>query len=147
MYNTIIFDLDGTLLYTLEDLTASVNYVQRKYNEEIHSLDQVRRNVGNGIRNLMKKSVSGGEDNPIFEDAYKDFKEYYWKHNNDNTRPYDGIMELLQALKDKNIKMAIVSNKAHPAVVDLNEIYFKDYIDVAIGEDEANGIKRKPAAD
>ena len=145
MYNTVIFDLDGTLLNTLEDLADAVNYVLKKFGWQEHTIEQVRTHVGNGIRNLMKRSVPGGFDNPQFEDAFQTFKDYYQKHCQIKTDAYPGIMDLLEALYKKGYKMAIVSNKAHKAVEELNEIYFKDYISVAMGENEDAGIKKKPA--
>lgn len=147
MYNTVIFDLDGTLLNTIEDLAEAVNYIQRKYGWEVHTVDKVRQHVGNGIRNLVKRSVPNGFDNPQFEEAFLAYKEYYQEHCQVKTNAYPGIMELLEQLHSKGYKMAIVSNKAHSAVVELNKIYFKDYIDVAIGENEDAGIKKKPAPD
>lgn len=147
MYNTVIFDLDGTLLNTIEDLADAVNYVQGKYDIEKHSVELVRKHVGNGIRNLMIRSVPLGEENPKFEEMFICFREYYQKHCQIKTEAYPGIMELLKGLHNKGIKMAIVSNKTHPAVVELNEIYFKDYIQVAIGENETAGIQKKPAPD
>ena len=147
MYNTVIFDLDGTLLNTIDDLADAVNYVQEKYGIEKHSVDLVRQHVGNGIRNLVIRSVPQGEENPKFEEMFACYKEYYQEHCQIKTAAYSGIMELLKSLHNKEIKMAIVSNKAHPAVVELNDIYFKDYIRVAIGENEAAGIQKKPAPD
>lgn len=147
MYNTVIFDLDGTLLNTIEDLADAVNYVQEKYGIEKHSVDLVRQHVGNGIRKLMIRSVPLGEENPEFEEMFACFRDYYQEHCQIKTAAYPGIMELLKSLHNKGIKMAIVSNKAHPAVVELNEIYFKDFIKVAIGENEAAGIQKKPAPD
>ncbi len=145
MYNTIIFDLDGTLLNTLEDLTDAVNYVLRKFGWEEHSLDRVRQDVGNGIRKLIERSIPDGLSNPLYEEVYLSFKEYYQAHCQVKTNAYPGIMELLQALSEKGCKMAIVSNKAHKAVEELNEIYFKEYIQVALGENEDAGIKKKPS--
>lgn len=147
MYNTVIFDLDGTLLNTIEDLAEAVNYIQRKYGWEVHTVNKVRQHVGNGIRNLVKRSVPNGFDNPQFEEAFLAYKEYYQEHCQVKTNAYPGIMELLEQLHSKGYKMAIVSNKAHSAVVELNKVYFKDYIDVAIGENEDAGIKKKPAPD
>lgn len=147
MYNTVIFDLDGTLLNTIDDLADSVNYVQKKYGIEPHSVDLVRQHVGNGIRNLIIRSVPDGEDNPKFEEIFNCFREYYQEHCQIKTTAYPGIMELLGELHKRKIKMAIVSNKAHPAVVELNEIYFKEFISVAIGENEAGGIRKKPDPD
>lgn len=147
MYNTVIFDLDGTLLNTIDDLADAVNYVQEKYGIEKHSVDMVRQHVGNGIRKLIIRSVPSGEKNPKFEEMFQCFKSYYQEHCQIKTTAYPGIMPLLESLHNKGIKMAIVSNKAHPAVIELNEIYFKDYINVAIGENEAAGIRKKPAPD
>ena len=147
MYNTVIFDLDGTLLNTIEDLADAVNYVLKKFEWQEHTLDRVRQDVGNGIRKLMERSIPEGLSNPKFEEAFLTFQEYYQEHCQVKTSAYPGIEELLKQLKKKGYKMAIVSNKAHVAVEELNEIYFKKYIDVAIGENEDAGIKRKPAPD
>lgn len=147
MYKTVVFDLDGTLLNTLEDLTDPVLYIQKKFDFPLHNIELVRQHVGNGIRKLIIRSIPDGEDNPRFEEVYQEFLDYYQKNCQVKTRAYDGIMELLKELHESNIKMAIVSNKAHGAVDELNEIYFKDYIKVAIGENEAAGIKKKPAPD
>lgn len=147
MYNTIIFDLDGTLLNTIDDLADAVKYIQRMYGFPLHNVDLVRQHVGNGIKNLIIRSVPDDENNPQFQKVYQDFLEYYQKHCQIKTAAYPGIMDLLKELHERDIKMAIVSNKAHPAVIELNDIYFKDYISVAIGENEKAGIKKKPAPD
>lgn len=147
MYTTVIFDLDGTLLNTLDDLADAVNYVLRKFGWQEHTVDQVRSHVGNGIRNLMKRSVPDGFQNPQFEEAFLAFKEYYQKHCQIKTDAYPGIMDLLKSLHEKGYKLAIVSNKAHLAVTELNKIYFKDYISIAMGENEDAGIRKKPAPD
>lgn len=141
----VVFDLDGTLLNTLEDLTDSVNAALSAYGHPQKTIEQIRTYVGNGIRNLMKRSIAGGEADPDFEKIFQAFKEHYKVHCQDKTKPYDGIMELLQTLKARGIKMAIVSNKADFAVKELNEYYFKGFDMVAIGERE--GISRKPAPD
>lgn len=147
MYHTVIFDLDGTLLNTIDDLTDAVKYVQEKYGFPLHSVDLVKKHVGNGIKKLIIRSIPHGESNPQFENVYQDFLAYYQEHCQIKTAAYPGIMNLLKSLHNRNIKMAIVSNKAHPAVLELNQIYFKDYISVAIGENETAGIKKKPAPD
>ena len=146
-YSTVVFDLDGTLLNTLEDLADAVNYVLRKFGWEEHTIDRVRMDVGNGIKKLVERSVPDGLNNPKFEEAYETFMEYYQAHCQIKTDAYPGILDLFKSLKDKGYKMAIVSNKAQCAVSELNEIYFKKYIDVAIGENEAGGIGKKPAPD
>lgn len=147
MYNTIIFDLDGTLLNTIDDLADAVNFVQKKFGWDVHSVDLVRKNVGNGIKKLVERSIPEGVENPQFEEAFATFKEYYQEHCQIKTAPYGGIMELLESLKSMGYKMAIVSNKAQSAVSELNNIYFSEFIDVAIGENEDAGIKKKPAPD
>lgn len=111
------------------------------------TLDEVRRFVGNGVKLLMERAVPQGADNPKFEKTFSDFKEYYEAHCNDNTAPYDGIMELLKELKLNGIKLAIVSNKLDPAVKELNQLYFKEYMTSAVGEMEEEGIRKKPAPD
>ncbi len=145
--NTVIFDLDGTLLDTLEDLKNSVVYIQEKYGYPIHTIDQVRSHVGNGIFNLVALSVPGQYDNPQLESHVEEFKAHYKKHCNDFTKPYPGILSIIRQMKKIGYKMAIVSNKADMAVKALNDIYFSDYIHIAIGENEAAGIKKKPAPD
>lgn len=147
MYNTVIFDLDGTLLNTIDDLADAVRYVQQKFGWKLHTTDTVKKHVGNGIRNLLRLSIPDGFENPHFEEVFNTFKEFYQKNCMVQTCPYPGIIELLKALKEKGYKMAIVSNKAHSAVLELNENLFKEYIDIALGENEAGGIKKKPAPD
>ena len=142
---TVVFDLDGTLLDTLKDLAEAVNYALRKQGMPQRTLEEVRRFVGNGVRLLMIRAVPDGESNPLFEETFDLFKTYYGEHCNDNTKPYDGIMELLHTLKEKGYAVAIVSNKIDFAVKELNELYFKGIVPVAIGEKE--GIRRKPAPD
>ena len=92
-----IFDLDGTLLDTLGDLAASVNYALQTCGMPQHSIDDVRRFVGNGVRLLMERAVPDGAANPRFEEAFSTFRQHYMQHSLDTTRPYDGIMEMLQA--------------------------------------------------
>ncbi len=145
--NSVIFDLDGTLLDTLDDLTASANYAMQEMGFPLRSKDEIRRFVGNGILVLIQKCVPEGTDDQTIETTLNIFKKHYGVHCNDLTKPYDGIKELIAALQEKKIKMAIVSNKADFAVKELAEIYFKGSIPVAIGENEAAGIRKKPAPD
>lgn len=144
-YNTIIFDLDGTLLDTLEDLTDAVNYALCTNGMPIRTIEEIRRFVGNGIAKLMMRAIPDGKDNTAYDKTFAAFKEYYGKHCNDKTRPYKGVLELLKELKQKGCQLAIVSNKADFAVKELQKIYFEKYVPVAIGEKE--GIKKKPAPD
>lgn len=144
-YNTVIFDLDGTLLNTLDDLRDSLNEVLTSKNYSPKSLEEVRRFVGNGVRNLIRMSLPEECNDEVVTHVMEEFKENY-KHNMQNkTRPYNGIMELLLDLYRYNYKIAIVSNKYDAAVKELARTYFGNLIPVAIGETAE--IKRKPAPD
>ena len=146
-YQTYIFDLDGTLLETLGDLAASVNYALRTHGMPEHSIDDVRRFVGNGVRKLMERAIPDGADNPRFDETFATFRQYYMAHSLDTTRPYEGIPETLATLKARGCHLAVVSNKMMAATQALCHHFFPDTIEVAIGEDEAAGIRRKPAPD
>lgn len=144
-FDTYIFDLDGTLLYTLDDLTASTNYAMHAFSLPEHTTEEVRMMVGNGIKKLIERAVPGGKDNKHYEDIYNTFIEYYLKHNADTTRPYDGIIDMLAILKQHGKKIAVVSNKYCKATEELCRYFFSDYIKVAIGESDK--IRKKPAPD
>lgn len=146
MFNVYVFDLDGTLLDTLQDLANSVNYALRQHGMPEHSIDDIRRFVGNGVRLLMERAVPDGARNPQFEETFATFRQYYMQHSLDTTRPYDGIPELLHELKARGCKLAVVSNKMMAATQELVHHFFPD-IPVAIGEHEAAGIRKKPAPD
>ena len=146
-YDTFIFDLDGTLLDTLGDLAAAVNYALRSHGMPEHSLDDVRRFVGNGVRRLMERAIPEGADNPLFDDTFATFRQYYMAHSLDTTRPYDGIPETLAELKSRGCHIAVVSNKMMAATVELCRHFFPDIVEVAIGEHETEGIRKKPAPD
>lgn len=146
-YDTYIFDLDGTLLNTLDDLAAAVNYALRMHGMPEHTIEDVRRFVGNGVRLLMVRAIPQGDKNPLFEDTFKTFREYYMDHSLDHTRPYEGVPELLKELRDKGKRTAVVSNKFYAATRELCRHFFPDTIEVAIGEHEAEGIRKKPAPD
>ena len=146
-YDTYIFDLDGTLLDTLDDLTAAVNYALRQHGMPEHTREEVRHMVGNGVRLLMVRAVPDGDNNPRFDDAFRTFREYYMEHSLDTTRPYDGIPELLAALRQQGKRVAVVSNKFYAATRELCRHFFADTVEVAIGEHEAEGIRKKPAPD
>ncbi len=141
----VVFDLDGTLLDTLDDLTDAVNMALEKYGLPIRTKEEVKSFVGNGLRNLMTQAVENGENYSKFEELFEFFREYYKNNCNHKTKPYEGVLELLKELKGRGIKMAIVSNKIDASVKELNEKFFSKYIEVAIGERE--GIGRKPSPD
>lgn len=144
-FDTYIFDLDGTLLFTLGDLAASTNYAMRAFNLPEHTIDEVRMMVGNGIKKLIERAIPGGTENGQYEEIYNTFIEHYLKHSEDTTKPYDGIMEMLATLKEHGKKLAVVSNKYCKATEELCHHFFSDYIDVAIGESDK--IRKKPAPD
>lgn len=146
-YDTFIFDLDGTLLDTLQDLASSVNFALRTHGMPEHSIDDVRRFVGNGVRLLMERAVPDGAANPDFEATFATFREHYMHHSLDTTRPYPGIPETLAELKARGCRLAVVSNKMMAATQELVRHFFPDTIEVAIGEHEAEGIRKKPAPD
>jgi len=147
VYDTYIFDLDGTLLDTLGDLAASVNYALHLCDMAEHSRDDVRRFVGNGVHRLMERAVPEGEENPLFEKALQTFRQHYLHHSLDTTRPYEGVLEMLAELRRRGRSMAVVSNKFCTATEELCRHFFPDTISVAIGENEAAGVYRKPAPD
>lgn len=145
MLNTVIFDLDGTLLNTLTDLTNSVNYALRSHQLKERSQSEVRQFLGNGIRHLMTCAVEQAVTGQAFEQVFATFRSHYVAHCFDTTQPYPGIINLLNELKQRNIKMAIVSNKLHPAVQELAQRFFKGYITSAVGESAT--VRRKPNPD
>lgn len=145
MYDTVIFDLDGTLLDTLEDLADSVNYALRNHGLPERNVNEVRGFLGNGIRCLMRSSVGDNLSDEAFEPVFQSFRTHYVAHCLDTTRPYPGIMALLEELHHRGVKMAIVSNKLDPAVKELNERFFSQYITSAVGESAT--VRRKPNPD
>ena len=146
MYNTFIFDLDGTLLDTLQDLANSVNFALRKHHMPEHSIDDIRCFVGNGVRLLMERAVPDGAANPDFLATFATFRQHYMVHSLDTTRPYDGIPELIHKLTQRGCQLVVVSNKMMAATQELIAHFFPE-IKVAIGEHEAEGIRKKPAPD
>lgn len=144
-YQLAIFDMDGTILNTLEDLADSVNYALSCSNYPTRTLDEVRNFVGNGIRKLIERAVPAGTSPEELEQVYADFTAYYSKHCYDKTKPYSGIMETIQNLRKQGIKTAVVSNKADYAVQILCKQYFDGLFDYAVGEQ--TGVQRKPAPD
>ena len=144
-FETYIFDLDGTLLSTLDDLAASTNYALRWAGMPERTVEEVRMFVGNGVKLLMERAIPNGINNPKFEETYAKFREHYMEHNLDTTCPYEGIPELLRELKRRGKKLAIVSNKFYAATQELAKHFFPDTIEVAIGERDS--IRKKPAPD
>ena len=147
MKKTVIFDLDGTLLNTLDDLADSTNYALSKFGYPTRTIEEVRQFVGNGVAKLIERAIPDGKNNPNFEKCLSIFKENYAQNMYNKTAPYNGIIEMLSNLKSKGIKIAVVSNKFDLAVKELCKKYFEGFIDFAAGENESQGIKKKPAPD
>ncbi len=142
---SVIFDLDGTILDTLEDLKSSVNFALEKNGLPLRTTQEIRAFVGNGIRRLIERAVPANTESHILENCFLDFKEHYKEHSADNTKPYEGIISVLEYLKGEGIKLAVVSNKADFAVQNLIEEYFPGIFHYAVGEKD--GIRRKPCPD
>ncbi len=150
----VVFDLDGTLLNTLEDLACATNVSLRMNGMPERTVDEVRRFVGNGVANLILRAMPGGKVTDTTDTVclpkehakvLSDFSRYYVEHCEDKTKPYEGIIPMLKKLKEMGINIAVVSNKSDEAVKKLMPAYFGDLIDIAKGEDEAHGIGKKPA--
>lgn len=148
MITTIIFDLDGTLTNTLDDLHESVGHALSKVGLPQNDIKDTRRFLGNGAKNLVYNSVENVAPNSseeLKEKALASFREYYVQHSLDKTAPYEGIMDMLCECKRRGFITAIVSNKPDPAVKVIHQKFFADHINIAIGE--TPGIRRKPSPD
>jgi phosphoglycolate phosphatase len=144
MIDTIIFDLDGTLLNTLEDLRDSVNYALERQNFPLRTLAEIRSFVGDGIRVLMERAVPENTDAEAFDTCFADFNAYYKVHMEDKTAPYDGINEMLKNIKNEGFKTAIVTNKVDYAAQELCKRLFPE-IDLVVGS--VDNRPNKPAPD
>lgn len=133
-YQAVIFDLDGTLLNTLEDLADSVNFALKQFGYPIRTIAEVRAFVGNGVQKLIERAVPEQTTMEKTLACLEVFRNYYAKNMRNKTCLYEGIKELLQELNERKIKMAIVSNKFDAAVKELKKELFSEYIQVAIGE-------------
>ena len=144
-YQTAVFDLDGTLLDTLEDLYLATNAALESHSLPRRSRDEVRMFVGNGVEMLIRRAVPSCTDEETTLAVLADFKTTYAAICEDHTRPYDGILDMLRALREKGIRVAVVSNKFDAATKQLCQKYFGDLVEVAIGE--RAGVRKKPAPD
>lgn len=141
-YQAVIFDLDGTLLNTLEDLADSVNFALKQFDYPLRTVAEIRAFVGNGVQKLIERAVPKQTPREKTLVCLEVFRNYYAENMRNKTCLYDGITELLQGLKERKIKMAIVSNKFDAAVKALNKELFNEYIQVAIGE--STTVPKKP---
>lgn len=144
-YDTVIFDLDGTLLDTLDDLTDGVNHALADFGYPLVSREHMRASLGYGSRYLISHCVPGGYDDPNYQSVFDDYLEYYRAHSSEKTAPYPGIIELLGRLKASGVHCAIVSNKPDSAAQVLGERWFSGLVEAVVGDRE--GIRRKPAPD
>jgi phosphoglycolate phosphatase len=146
-YKAVIFDLDGTLLNTLDDLKASTNFALAQHCLPARTTDEVRQFVGNGIRNLIKLAVSPHTSEDLIDAVHATFDKHYDAHHLDQTTPYRGVVELVQRLRASGIGCCVVSNKGDYAVQPLVQHFFPGLFDVVCGEREREGIRRKPWPD
>lgn len=144
-YDLAVFDMDGTILNTLEDLADSLNASLSHFSYPERTIEEVRQFVGNGIRLLIERGVPQGLSKEKIDQVHEYFMAYYKEHCADKTRPYDGVISLICQLRQAGCKTAVVSNKADTAVKELAEKYFSGLFDISIGE--RTNIARKPAPD
>ncbi len=144
-YKLAVFDMDGTILNTIDDLAGGVNYALEKAGLPVRTVDYVRSIVGNGIFTTIKLCAPEGTGEEKLAEIHKYFAPYYEIHRTDNTRPYDGIADLLKKLRENGVKTAVVSNKSDISVKPLAQQYFPDLFDMALGVREDTA--KKPAPD
>lgn len=144
-YDTVIFDLDGTLLNTLDDLTACINIVMQEGGYRLRTKEEIREYIGDGVNKLMERSLPRGTPEEELLHCLSSFREHYLKNMRNHTSPYEGIPEVLKRLKEMNIKVGVVSNKPDEATKEICKHYFHEYVAVAIGDNPAR--ERKPAPD
>ena len=141
-YDLVIFDLDGTLLDTVEDLRAALNYALARAGYPEKTKDEMKRIIGGGVYNHVVNALPGGTEKPIVDAVFAEFKARYHAHCNDTTLPFPGVIDMLKALKGAGIKVAVNSNKLDQDSRTLVDIHFPGLVDMAIGDRE--GVPRKP---
>lgn len=144
-YKAVIFDMDGTILNTLEDLKNATNYSLRQFNMPERTLEEVRMFVGNGIKKLVERAVPAGTSTEKIDEVLDVFLKYYEVHSADNTSSYPGIHELVEKLKAAGIKTAVSTNKADAPAQELGKEYFNGIFDLIVGQ--RDGLRTKPAPD
>lgn len=143
MFKVAIFDLDGTLLNTLEDLANACNYALDRFSYPIHELDKYKTFIGNGMYKLVERALpNDNKDKLMVSNVLEVFSQYYNEHMMDMTKPYDGILELLDNLSINGVKLAVVSNKKHDFTIEIVKKYFGERFDIVIGH--RDNYKAKP---
>lgn len=145
MKKLIIFDLDGTLLDTLEDLKESVNFALSKYGFPLRTKEQVRKDIGNGVAKLIERSVPNNAANPYYFDCLAIFKEHYHEHYFENTYPYEGMLEVVKKLKEKGYLLAVATNKIDQLAKNLINMHYPNCFDFVLGD--IDGVPKKPHPD
>lgn len=144
-YKAVLFDMDGTLLDTLEDLCDSTNHALRQMGYPPRGIEEIRRFIGNGAEKQIRRAVPEGTSEEKIMETLAAFRAYYQDHCQIKTKVYDGLLDMLSELKEKGVKMAVVSNKPDAAVKKLSREYFGDRLDYAIGP--SDGVRCKPYPD
>ena len=146
-FDALLFDLDGTLLNTLDDLADSCNYALAQMGYPRHSALQVRDFINNGARRLIERACPANTADAQIDRCLSIFQAHYKTNLDNKTKPYEGVLDMLAGLRARGVKIGVVSNKFDGAVKPLCRRYFEELVDVAIGECESHGIRRKPAPD
>lgn len=143
-FDAVLFDLDGTLLYTLDDVTDSMNYMLGKHEFPQRSRDEIKSFVGEGAGQLIERAIPGGKSNPEYEKCLADYFAHYFSNMQNKTHPFVGIPETVRKLHEGGCKLAVVSNKIDSATKELTQNFFGDYIKVAIGQTRDTAAKPAP---
>ncbi len=145
MYDLVLFDLDGTLINTIDGLARAVNHSLTKYDLNTRTVTEVQSFVGNGIRKLIERSVPAGTEETVINKVFDEFRSFYTEHCTEDLAEYTGIKELVKKLHKENVAMAVVTNKNHEAACKIVKDFFGENIDVVVGAHE--DIPKKPSPD
>jgi phosphoglycolate phosphatase len=146
-FSTVVFDLDGTLLDTLDDITSALNHALAQAGLGERTRDEVRSYLGRGFRRLVACALPGGENDPAYRDVLAGFGSYYTEHCQVQTAPYPGVLDVLRHLSERGVRLAIASNKGDEAVKRLATHHFSGLIEPAHAFGQRDDLPRKPAPD
>ena len=141
----VVFDMDGTILNTIDDIAGAVNYILQKNNMPLRTVDEVKTFVGNGLRRTLELSIPEDAPKDFVDEVFDEFTFYYKNHSDIFTKPYEGIVDAIRKLKEAGYRLAVVSNKREEAVIELCHVFYEGLFEQIVGEND--GIKRKPAPD